>query len=278
MSQEAVSKGQTQAPGSATEKATQEQGASPSSASVQLKGMGYQQGRTALQPKATPGGAPAADHDHDHDHNHEEEAAADGDTEHTSAADADSAIREHLSEYVAAGVAAGRGITGHAEICGDDRWEVVGQRRYGDRWAAKRTRISAFVDRTQDMVYLHHSRGNPGTMIHEAIHRYCDTSLRDTSSKLNEAVTEYFTRLVVGQLYPGLNRRNYQDRYPTAVDLVGFTAEATVAAAYFDGNIAGLTAAFQAASGSANWATFIGHCSGERWADARAMMGGGGGG
>jgi len=124
------------------------------------------------------------------------------------------------------------------------------------------------------------------------------------SQPLNEGVTEYFTRMVLAQIEPSLNRRNYQANYRCVQRLVGFTSEPIVAGAFFDGSIATLRNNFNircradtaveegagmssmvagalgsmadvavgAVGGGTAWSVFCGECSANNWASAQAML------
>ena len=85
-------------------------------------------------------------------------------------------------------------------------------------------------------------------MVHEAVHIYGGFGVAELAEPLNEGITEYFTRIVLQQIDPDDARTTYQRQFGVAALLVDRTSEAIVAAAYFDGDHAGLETAFQA-----NW-------------------------
>lgn len=198
---------------------------------------------------------------------------AEGGASHTSASDADSSIRAHLAAYVGDAVTAGRQIEGQVGVVGGTDWDRAGIAHYGEAtWnGGKSTSINAFVD-SHGRVWIHKDRGNAGTMIHEAVHKYSDRAMIGVSQPLNEGVTEYFTRVVCAALAPPIaGRGNYQSNYDCVVALVALVSEATVASAYFDGDIDGLETAFVAAKSQNDWNDFIGHTRNNRWADAAAL-------
>ena len=235
-----------------------------------------------------------------------EAAAGAGTVAHRTPEEADTAIQTHLARYVRGAVREGRQIAGSAQVVDDAGWDTAGQAHYGSRWAppaGRRNRINGFVDR-RGRVWIHRDRGNRGTMIHEAVHKYSNAAMIGESQPLNEGVTEYFTRLVTAQIDPTLRRRNYQANYTTVVALKNYTSEAILASAYFDGAIGTLrdhfnihgraTTAVNAGGGTMDmiggalgsmydvaagavgagtrWNTFTGHCSASRWTQARGMM------
>ena len=282
--------------------------------------MTYAEGSAALSPDHHRHGY-GHDHGHDHgdghDHDHasehdvatrtnEEEALPEGGVEHVQPVDADSQIRTHLAKYVRDAVASGRQIDGFAKVVGEAEWDAAGMAHYGPRWAppdGRRNRINAFVDGNR-RVWVHKDRGNSGTMVHEAIHKYSAEPLIKESQPLNEGVTEYFTRKVLAKTQPGLSRRNYQSNYLTVDKLVTWISEPTVAAAYFDGAVTSAKVKFNTMgrakvvendgdtqgarmAGIANtaadlvrvglgmdtqWDTFCELCSDQDWAKANAML------
>ena len=110
-------------------------------------------------------------------------------------------------------------------------------------------------------------------VIHEGMHKYADDKIRNEqialcnslmikhggTSRLDEGITEYFTRLVVGQL-PMQQRVNYQNEHDVVVKLVQRVQEKTVADAYYDGKFDALKKAFGPA-----WQTFSEKLEGKDW-------------
>ena len=238
-------------------------------------------------------------HDHSHDHDHSEEVSpeeegandklnkivgdgtyAKGKVKHQTPAQADAAIQKHLSAYVADAVKAGRKIAGKVAVVGDADWDKAGEFHYGkEKWHAKRKgssrlyrdSINGFVDK-KGRVWIHKDRGNPGTMIHEAVHKYSDRAMIGVSQPLNEGVTEYFTRKVCKEANITKTRGNYNANYKTVVALVKLVGEKTVAAAYFDGNVDGLKKAFVAKKSKEDYDAFIKATKNNKWSEARKKL------
>ena len=106
--------------------------------------------------------------------------------------------------------------------------------------------------------------GNTGTVIHEGMHKYADDKLRDEQialvdgaesphggiSRLDEGITEYFTRIVTDQL--GMDEReNYGNEFEVAVDVAEKIGEPALAKAYYDGQLDALRKPF-----GTEWETF----------------------
>ncbi len=210
-----------------------------------------------------------------------------GSVEHTSARDADDAVQEVLGEYVEGAVASGRRISGMVAVVGDAAWDTAGENHYGDRWEDRRDRINGFVDRS-GRVFIHKDRGNAGTMVHEACHKYSVRNLVRISQPLNEGVTEYFARKVCeGAGIDISDRTNYQSNYECTAELVELVGEATVASAYFDGATDELREAFvqarnqsQGRSGGvlgnmesgAEWNVFVSRTRANDWQAASDLL------
>ncbi len=194
-----------------------------------------------------------------------------GTVSHTSALDADAAIQAHLPAYVSGGVTAGRQIEGYVAVVDTTNWNIAGEHHYGASvWATKR--INGFVD-SAGRVWIEQNSGNPGTMVHEAIHKYSSDKLIGVSQPLNEGVTEYFTRLVCNA--DGINitgRANYQNNWTTATKLVTLVGEAIVAGAYFDGDMKTLKSTFVAAKSASDWRNFIKETKNNNWAAADGYL------
>ncbi|MFD3162780.1 WXG100 family type VII secretion target [Herpetosiphon sp. NSE202] len=195
-----------------------------------------------------------------------------GSVAHTGAPDADTAIRDHLGSYVTDAVADNRQITGRVGVVDDTNWDIAGINHYGkDVWeSGKRDAINGFVD-SDGRVWIHQDKGNPGTMIHEGVHKYSDEAMIGVSQPLNEGVTEYFTRSTTDNL--GLpSRGNYQGNYEFVSSLSSLVGEDVVADAYFNGNMDGLKDAYvNAGYSEAQWDTLIEHTQNNEWADAELL-------
>jgi len=174
-----------------------------------------------------------------------------GGKEHTPAAKADEIIRDKLDSYVAEAVTAGKKIEGYVAVVASADWDRAGIAHYGkDVWdtgpppkTPKKDAINGFVDST-GRVWVERNSGNPGTIIHEGIHKYSNgATLSQLGFYINEGITEYFTRVICKDL--DVDRGNYDSQYAVVKKLVANVAsEDILAKAYFDGDIDGLKAAF----------------------------------
>ena len=112
------------------------------------------------------------------------------------------------------------------------------------------TGANAFVDVNQPQrhIWIHKDRGGPGTAIHEGFHKYASPVLRDTLindfhgggndvCNLDEGLTEYFTRKVIATGDLGFPRSSYPSQHTAVTKLLTKVSEATLAKAYFDGDM-----------------------------------------
>jgi len=205
-----------------------------------------------------------------------------GGTAHMSGPDADKAIRQHLQQYVVDAVRAGRKVEGEVSVVGDEDFQMAFDRQWVR--AAKQAFpgrkawevCNAFVDVNlpKRRIWVHRDMGDTGVVIHEGMHKYADSLLRDEEialcqrlkiayggiSQLDEGITEYFTRKVVAQL-PIQQRVNYENPFLVAGGLVARCTEQVVAAAYYDGKFDALKQKF----GLGAWPAFAEALEQKNW-------------
>jgi hypothetical protein len=114
----------------------------------------------------------------------------------------------------------------------------TGENHTEEEAKAEERNISAFRDGTE--IHVHKGRGEPATTVHESMHLF---SHADFNARIgfnaNEGATEYFTRKLCREIK--LRRGNYYaDQYEAVQKLAGVVGEDILAAAYFNGDIAGL--------------------------------------
>lgn len=175
---------------------------------------------------------------------------SEGGKEHTKAPEADKLIREKLDTFVTEAVKAKRQIEGIVAVVGTADWDRAGINHYGKEvWTKgpppktpKKDAINGFVD-AKGRVWIERNSGNPGTLIHEGLHKYSHGAvLSNLGFNVNEGMTEYFTRIITKELK--VDRGNYETNFKVIESLVKISSRETVASAYFDGSIDGLKAAF----------------------------------
>ncbi|MEO5724648.1 MAG: hypothetical protein ABIQ39_03265 [Ilumatobacteraceae bacterium] len=163
---------------------------------------------------------------------------------HTSAAEVDVLIGKHLGKYVAEAQKAGRKAEGEISVVGNKDWKIAFERQWP---GVDPGMASAFVDVDQPKrhIWLHKDRGDPGTAIHEGMHKYANNEIRNRQrglyrtgmtpiGMLDEGLTEYFTRLITPLL--GITRSSYPNKLKIAKKLVRIVGEGITAKAYFDGD------------------------------------------
>lgn len=189
---------------------------------------------------------------------------------HIPPSSADAVIRAELGKLMSNAIKEGRQLVGYVSIVGDADWERAGQLEFGpSEWKKVKATTNAFVDGSK-RVWIHESRGNPGTMIHEGIHVYSRDTLKGSNRMLNEGVTEMYTRRVCQTLSPSIPLRTYyQGNYECAIELEKVVSAPVVAAAYFDGQVSALIRTFRAAKGDKSWGAFSQAMKAEQWAQAK---------
>jgi hypothetical protein len=201
---------------------------------------------------------------------------------HVTGAFADSVIRQHLQKYVADAMKAGRQVEGEVSVVDDEDFQTAfdrqwvhaaGQKQYIGQKASDVCNAFVDVNLPKRHIWVHRNMGDQGTVIHEGMHKYADPVLRDEqigmstlkkidhggTSRLDEGITEYFTRLVVGQLSMP-QRVNYENEYRVADRLAQTHGRTLVAKAYFDGDFPGLKSAV-----GADWDLFAENLEGGKW-------------
>lgn len=188
--------------------------------------------------------------------------------------EADRLIRDRYGDNLTAAIAAGTQAQGNIQVVDDAAYRVAYAALYGSV-DEDYPYVNAFVDRstTPPTVWIHEERQTPATVLHEALHLYSDSAMRDNYGKqVNEGTTEYFTRLIVEQEH--LERRTgiYDDEHEAIRQLVGVIGEDTLREAYFEGDTAALEQAVDNARGAGTFATWLGHMQAEDWDEANDAL------
>jgi hypothetical protein len=222
---------------------------------------------------------------------------------HMSGAEADTFIQAnmgkigHLKGFIDTAVGAGKKAEGFVATVGDDDWNLIYQTQYpgeeiGDD---EETGTNAFIANTHSdrPAIINHDRGTRSTAIHESMHRYSVLNvLNEFGFRLNEGMTEYFTRLITdkdGNPVNGgaSNRDNYQSNWEFVGSLLAMLGDDLVAQQtelaeiYFSGGTDRIKSHFDTACGRANlspedtaarWLEFLAALKGGNWDDARAKF------
>jgi hypothetical protein len=181
-----------------------------------------------------------------------------GSVAHKSGTEVDTVIRTclgtgPLKPFIEAAVGKGRQAEGFVAILDNANWARVYESEFPSEPVGSEEELetNAFTSTTQSdsPIVLNADRGNPGTAIHEGMHRYQDDAvLNSYGSEFNEALTEYFTRKVTEHPDVAIDRDNYEDNLDWLTDafvpMLGAGAELLLAAAYYSGTVAPLKQAF----------------------------------
>ncbi len=206
-----------------------------------------------------------------------------GERGHVTAEYADTQIRAHLQLYLAEAVKAGRQVQGEVSVVGDADFQAAFDRQWvraAGQAAKYRGRnawdvCNAFVDVNlpQRHIWVHRNMGGQGTVIHEGMHKYASDQIRNEQvamcnkkgidhggiSRLDEGITEYFTRIVVNRL-PMEPRTSYGNEWKVASRLASKVGEPLLAQAYYDGQFDALKSAI-----GVDWPNFAEHLEMMDW-------------
>jgi hypothetical protein len=188
-------------------------------------------------------------------------------------AEADTFIRNRFGDNLAAAIAAGTTTEGNVNVVDDAGFRVAYTRVYGSI-DEEYTETAAFVERstTPPTVWIHKELQHTATVIHEGLHVYSDTALRDYSLNANEGVTEYFTRQIVEEQKLADRSGYYEEEFTEANELVKVVGDAVMRRAYFEGDIDGLRSAVDSARSAYTFDNWIINMDVKNWVGARAAL------
>jgi hypothetical protein len=141
-----------------------------------------------------------------------------------------------------------------------------------ESWLATKG-VRAFQDEDKGVIHIRKERADLGTQIHEGMHAHSDDRWRSrTNYAVNEGVTEYFTRKVGPEVDVHRDDSSFLREYTSATHLVTVATEPVVAAAYFEGDLANLTKAVDAARGAGTWGKWVGHLEASDFKAANRLL------
>ena len=133
--------------------------------------------------------------------------------------------------------------------------------------------LRAFQDEDRGEVHIRKERADLGTQLHEGVHLFSDDRWRKRMGyNPNEGVTEYFTRKLGPEVQVQRDDNSFLRQYTSATHLVAAATEPVVAAAYFDGDIAGLKAAIDGSRGRGTWDKWLDFLDANDFKSANALL------
>ena len=214
-------------------------------------------------------------------------ALSEGGTGHLQAPNVDNLIRTNLALYVADAIKQGRKVEGEVSVVGDADFQLAFDRQWVDtgqipKGTVATSKCNAFVDvnLSKRHIWVHHDKGNQGTVVHEGMHKYASPVLRTEQmdvytksggttggiSQLDEGLTEYFTRKVTDPMR--ITRGNYANQHVIASKIAAAAGDTVAAAAYFDGAFDALKKRWA----SPTWQQLALAIEGQDWARARTLI------
>jgi hypothetical protein len=133
--------------------------------------------------------------------------------------------------------------------------------------------VRAFQDEDRGEVHIRKERSDLGTQIHEGLHLFSHNRWsRRMGYNVNEGVTEYFTRKLGPEVQVVRDDNSFLRQFTSATHLVTAATEPVVAAAYFDGDIAGLKTAVDDKKGAGTWAKWLDRLDANDFKGANALL------
>jgi hypothetical protein len=132
--------------------------------------------------------------------------------------------------------------------------------------------VRAFQDEDRGEIHIRRDRADLGTQLHEGIHVFAhDRWRRRMGYAVNEGVTELFTRKVGPEVQVERDDSSFLREFTSATHLVTAAGEPAVAAAYFDGDLAGLERAVDA-RGKGTWKRWLEHLDANDFKAANKLL------
>jgi hypothetical protein len=133
--------------------------------------------------------------------------------------------------------------------------------------------VRAFQDEDRGEVHIRKERSDLGTQIHEGLHLFSENRWRKRMGyNVNEGVTEWFTRKLGPTVQVQRDDSSFLRQYTSVTHLVDLVGEPVVAAAYFEGDIAGLKAAVDAKKGHGTWDKWLDFLDANNFKGANALL------
>lgn len=210
-----------------------------------------------------------------------------GSVSHTTGATMDTYLSSStaLQAYVRTQIAAGHRATGHVHFynAADFRTRALaylmartnpstGSTFTRPEAEAFETTMEAFRD--GDDIHVAQERGEPATVIHEAMHLYSSDAYRgQLGFNVNEGTTEWLMNIVCGE--QGVRVQN--PAYTQQVQAIRrvetkLGARDAILRAYFQGDIAGLRSAVDTATSAGTFDRWVTHMQAGSYAQANALM------
>lgn len=220
---------------------------------------------------------------------------------HMDGREADGFIRKnmgaigHLKPFIDTAVDAGKQAEGYVAVLDSKQWDSVYETQFDDEKVGSDDELTtnAYIanENVDRPAMIHQDRGTRSTAIHESMHRYSDLAVLNTYGfRLNEGITEYFTRLITdkdGNPVAGKpsNRDNYESNWEfvcAMLTMLGTNAVAqqtTLAEIYFAGKTELFKTNFESGCKAGGlddlatadrWTDFVAAVKGGKWSDAVA--------
>jgi hypothetical protein len=132
-------------------------------------------------------------------------------------------------------------------------------------------KVRGFQDTDTGQIHVHETRGDSGTVVHEAMHLFSHATFVNTVGyHANEGTTEIFARKLCAA--NSIPRAGYPSQYRSVMKVVALSSETMLADAYFDNKITPVKDKVDAAKGAGTWDKWLGFMKAGKFADADALL------
>jgi hypothetical protein len=133
--------------------------------------------------------------------------------------------------------------------------------------------VRAFQDEDHGEVHIRKERADLGTQLHEGLHLFSDDGWkRHMGYSANEGVTEWFTRKLGPEVGVERDDSSFLREYTSVTHLREVVDESVLAAAYFEGDVAGLQAKVDERRGKGAWRRWLAFLDANDFKGANALM------
>ena len=131
--------------------------------------------------------------------------------------------------------------------------------------------VRGFQDKATGQIHVHESRGDSGTVVHEAMHLFASQKFVDAVGyHPNEGTTEIFTRKLCAA--NSIPRAGYPSQFASVNKVVALSNETMLADAYFDGKLQPVIDKVDKAKGAGTWTKWLASMTAGKFADADALL------
>ena len=132
-------------------------------------------------------------------------------------------------------------------------------------------KVRGFQDTDTGQIHVHETRGDSGTVVHEAMHLFSHATFVNTVGyHANEGTTEIFARKLCAA--NSIPRAGYPSQYRSVMKVVALSSEAMLADAYFDNKLTPVKNKVDTAKGAGTRDKWLAFMTAGKFSDADALL------